>query len=121
MITIILNHKPYDGSDVAWNALQLAKALHKSGQEVNIFLMNDEDDLARDTTSKPESYHHDFVEILKEILKEMYASGINLQVCGNCNARFGLFQNEPYFDENISSTMQILADWVIKSDKVMTF
>ena len=117
MTTIILNHQPYDGSDVTWNALRLAKTLHKSGQEVNIFLMNDAVDLARDKTKKPEGYDYDLVEMLKK----MYNNGINLQVCGTCNARCGLFKNEPYFDESVSSTMQVLADWVIESDKVLTF
>ncbi len=30
MITIILNHQPYDGTDVTWNALRLEKNLHKN-------------------------------------------------------------------------------------------
>lgn len=117
MTTLVLNNQPYNGNDVAWNALRLAKTLFDSGQEVNIFLMNDAVDLARDITKKPDGYEYDLVDMLKK----MYADGISLQVCGGCNARCGLFKNEPYFDENISSTMQILADWVIKSDKVITF
>lgn len=117
MTTIILNKQPYDGTDVTWNALRLAKTLYKSGESVNVFLMNDAVDLARDKTPKPDSYDYDLVEILKK----MYASGINLQVCGTCNARCGLFKNEPYFDEAISSTIQTLSDWVISSDKVITF
>jgi len=39
MITIILNHQPYDGTDVTWNALRLAKTLHKHQERVNIFLI----------------------------------------------------------------------------------
>lgn len=117
MITIILNHQPYDGSDVTWNALRLAKTLHENSQDVNIFLMNDAVDLARDKTAKPDSYDHDLVDMLKK----MYANGVNLQVCGSYNARCGIFKNEPYFDDNISSTMQILSDWVVQSDKVLTF
>lgn len=117
MTTLILNHQPYDGTDVTWNALRLAKTLHKSGEVVNIFLMNDAVDLARDKTPKPDSYNYDLVEMIKQ----MYESEINLQVCGTCNARCGLFKNEPYFDDKISSTMQILADWVQESDKVLTF
>lgn len=117
MTTIILNHQPYDGTDVTWNALRLAKTLVKSGEEVNIFLMNDAVDLARDKTLKPDSYDYDLVKMLKEL----YEKGTQLQVCGTCNARCGLFKNEPYFDEKVSSTMQILADWVIESDKVLTF
>ncbi|MFT7003089.1 MAG: hypothetical protein ACJAWW_000423 [Sulfurimonas sp.] len=117
MTTIIFNHQPYDGTDVTWNALRLAKTLYKSGESVNIFLMNDAVDLARDKTNKPDNYDYDLVEILKK----MYENGINLQACGTCNARCGLFKNEPYFDEKVSSTMQILADWIISSDKVITF
>lgn len=53
MMTIILNHEPYDGSDIMWNALRLASTLHKKGEKVNIFLMNDAVDLARDKTKTP--------------------------------------------------------------------
>ncbi len=117
MITIILNHQPYDGTDVTWNALRLAKTLYKNGEKVNIFLMNDAVDLARDITPKPESYDYDLVDMLKQ----MYTQGINLQVCSTCNARCGLFKNEPYFDEKVSSTMQVLSDWVATSKQVLTF
>jgi len=117
MITIILNHQPYDDSDVTWNALRLAKTLHKSGQEVNIFLMNDAVDLARDKTTKPDSYDYDLVVMLKK----MYAPGVKLQVCGTCNARCGVFKHEPYFDEKVSSTMEVLSNWVSQSKQVITF
>ncbi len=117
MITIILNHQPYDGTDVSWNALRLAKTLHKNGEKVNIFLMNDAVDLARDITKKPDSYEYDLVNMLKNMLKD----GIDLQVCGTCNARCGIYKNEPYFDDNISSTMQKLSEWVSQSQQVLTF
>ena len=117
MTTIILNYQPYDGTDITWNALRLAKTLLKNDESVNIFLMNDAVDLARDKTIKPDSYDHDLVDMLKK----MYAEGINLQVCGTCNARCGLLKNQPYFDASISSTMKILADWVVESDKVISF
>jgi uncharacterized protein involved in oxidation of intracellular sulfur len=117
MITIIFNHQPYDGSDVTWNALRLASTLHKNGEGVNIFLMNDAVDLAREKTLKPDSYDHDLVLMLKK----MYESGVALQVCGTCNARCGLYKNEPYFNDKVSSTMQVLADWVSQSKQVLTF
>lgn len=117
MITILLNHQPYDGTDVTWNALRLAKTLHKNGEEVNIFLMNDAVDLARNKTSKPDNYEYDLVEMLKKI----YTQGVKVQACGTCNARCGIFKNEAYFDETISSTMEILSNWVTKSKQVLTF
>ncbi|MCF6309405.1 MAG: DsrE family protein [Sulfurimonas sp.] len=117
MTTIILNHQPYDGTDITWNALRLAKTLHKNNEDVNIFLMNDAVDLARNKTTKPESYDYDLVDMLKK----MYADGVKLQVCGTCNARCGIFKNEPYFDDKISSTMSQLAEWVTKSNQVIAF
>lgn len=117
MITIIFNKQPYDGTDVTWNALRLAKTLHKNGEDVNIFLMNDAVDLAREKTIKPDSYDYDLVEMLKK----MYANGIKLQVCETCNARCGIFKNEPYFDIEVSSSMEILASWVSQSKQVLTF
>ncbi len=72
MTTILLNHQPYDGTDVTWNALRLAKTLHKNGEKINIFLMNDAVDLARDKTAKPDNYDYDLVDILKK----MYQNGI---------------------------------------------
>ncbi len=117
MITIILNHEPYDGSDITWNALRLASTLHKNGEKVNIFLMNDAVDIARDKTTKPESYDHDLVLMLKKL----HSGGVALQACATCNARCGIFKNEPYFHEKISSTMQVLSDWVVQSKQVITF
>ena len=37
-ILFIFNHEPYDGSDVAWNGLRLAKNLFGRGDEVRFFL-----------------------------------------------------------------------------------
>ena len=51
---IILNHQPYNGTDVTWNALRLARQLNNDGVEVRLFLMNDSVDLARDGITPPE-------------------------------------------------------------------
>jgi uncharacterized protein involved in oxidation of intracellular sulfur len=55
------------------------------------------------------------------MLKQLYEKGIKLKVCGTCQARCGLNKNEPYFNDEIKGTMNDLADWVIESDKVLTF
>lgn len=36
-------------------------------------------------------------------------------------ARCGIHKNQPYFDGAEKSTMQALADWVVDSERVMTF
>ena len=116
-ILIVFNHQPYDGSDVAYNGLRLAKNLHERGEELRIFLMNDSVDLARECNRKPENYDHDLVAMLKEL----YEAGVALKVCGTCQARCGLFKNEPYFAPEIKGTMNDLADWVLESDRILSF
>ena len=49
----IFTNQPYSGTDNAYNALRLARALKEKGEEVRIFLMNDAVDLARNSTKKP--------------------------------------------------------------------
>ena len=116
-ILFIFNTEPYNGTDVAWNGLRLAKNLFERGEEVRIFLMNDSVDLARDCNKKPENYDNDLVAMLKE----MFNNGVKLKVCGTCQARCGIYKNEPYFDSEIKSTMNDLANWVQDSDKILTF
>ncbi len=116
-ILFIFNTEPYNGTDVAWNGLRLAKNLFERGEEVRIFLMNDSVDLARDCNKKPENYDNDLVAMLKE----MFNNGVKLKVCGTCQARCGIYKNEPYFDPEIKSTMNDLANWVQDSDKILTF
>ena len=116
-ILIILNHPPYDGSDVAWNALRLGEKLLEAGAEVTYFLMNDAVDLAREKCVKPENYDNDLVAILKNLI----AKGVRVEVCGTCQARCGVYKNEPYFEGAIKSTMPNLANLVLNSDKVLNF
>ncbi len=115
-ILIILNRQPYDQTDVSWNALRLAGKLKEKEQEVRIFLMNDAVDLARDASRPPEG-----VEDQVAMLKELITQGVPVKVCGTCMARCGIHKNQPYYDGAEHSTMPELADWVIDSDKVLTF
>ncbi|AHE66908.1 DsrE/DsrF/TusD sulfur relay family protein [Legionella oakridgensis] len=114
---IIFNHAPYDGSDVAWNGLRLAEKLLETGQEVRLFLMNDAVDMAREANKPPAGYDQD----LSAMLKSLIIKGITVKVCGTCMARCGLYKNHPYFEGAEKSTMAELAEWVISSDKVITF
>jgi len=117
-ILIVFNHEPYDGSDVAWNGLRLAKKLAERGNDVKIFLMNDSVDLARECNKKPDNYDNDLVKMLKEMYEN---KEVELKVCGTCQARCGLYKNEPYFAPEIKATMNDLAAWVEESDKILTF
>ncbi len=116
-ILLVLNHHPYDGTDITWNALRLAKNLQGRDNEIRIFLMNDAVDLARDVCKKPEGYDKDLVQDLKNLIKD----GAKVEVCGGCMARCGIYKNEPYYEGANKSTMNQLAEWVLDSDKALTF
>lgn len=116
-ILIIFNHEPYNGTDITWNGLRLAEKLAEGGNEVRLFLMNDAVDMARDSCHPPAGYDQD----LSQILKDLIAGGVTVKVCGTCMARCGIYKNQPYFEGAEKSTMQALSDWVIDSDRVITF
>lgn len=116
-ILLVFNREPYDNTDVTWNGLRLAGKLVDGGNEVRIFLMNDAVDMARDACQPPEGYDQD----LSKMLKELIGLGVVVKVCGTCMARCGIYKNQPYFDGAEKSTMQALSDWVVDSDKVISF
>lgn len=116
-ILIVFNRPPYDNTDVTWNGLRLAGKLLETGQEVRIFLMNDAVDLARDVCKPPEGYDQD----LSQMLKALISRGVVVKVCGTCMARCGVHRNHPYFDGAEKATMPDLAQWVVESDKIITF
>lgn len=116
-ILIIFNREPYDNTDVTWNGLRLAETLRSKGEEVRIFLMNDSVDMARDVCKPPQGYDQD----LSKMLKELIAKNVPVKVCGTCMARCGIYKNHPYFEGANESTMGELADWVVDSDRVLTF
>lgn len=116
-ILLIFNREPYDNTDVSWNGLRLAGKLLESGHELRLFLMNDAVDMAREACRPPEGYDQD----LSKMLKELIAQGASVKVCGTCMARCGIYKNQPYFDGAEKSTMQALADWVVESEKIISF
>lgn len=115
-ILLILNHAPYDGTDLTWNALRLAGQLQKDGAQVRLFLMNDSVDLARDGVPVPQGFF-DLVQMVKDLI----AAGVTVKVCGTCQARCGIRKGDPYYDGAQKSTMAELSQWVVDSDQVLTF
>jgi uncharacterized protein involved in oxidation of intracellular sulfur len=116
-VLIIFNREPYDNTDVTWNGLRLVGKLLEAGQAVRIFLMNDAVDMARDACKPPENYDQD----LSRMLKELISRGVPVKVCGTCMARCGIYKNHPYFEGAEKSTMAALSEWVVDSDRVITF
>ena len=102
---------------IIFNGLRLTETLRASGNKVRIFLMNDSVDMARDVCKPPANYDQD----LSQMLKDLIAKNVLVKVCGTCMARCGIHKNHPYFEGAKKSTMGELAEWVVTSDKVMTF
>ena len=115
-ILLVFNRNPYDGTDVTWNGLRLAEHLIKADSHVQIFLMNDSVDLARETTKPPADYF-DLVQMLKDLMAQCVA----VKVCGTCKARCGIHKGEPYFQGAQEAKMSDLAQWVVQADKVLAF
>jgi len=113
---LILNRNPYDGTDVTWNALRLAEQLLNAGLEVNVFLMNDSVDLARDSAKPPEGYFD-----LGEMLKGLIRRHVAVKVCGTCKVRCGMYKGEPYFEGAQEAKMTELAQWIKEADRVVSF
>ena len=113
---LILNQQPYDGTDVTWNALRLARQLNDDGVEVRIFLMNDSVDLARDGITPPEG-----IEDMVTMTKDLIAKGVPVKVCGTCQQRCGVLKGQGYYEGAQFSTMAECSQWVQSSEKVLTF
>ena len=113
---IVLNRNPYDGTDVTWNALRLTEQLLNTGLEVNVFLMNDAVDLAREAAKPPEGYFD-----LGEMLKGLIRRKVPVKVCGICKVRCGLHKGEPYFEGAQEAKMTELAQWVKEADRIVSF
>ena len=73
--------------------------------------------MSRDVCKPAEGYDQD----LSKMLKDLIAQGVPVKVCGTCMSRCGIYKNHPYFEETEKSTMPELAEWVVTSDKVITF
>jgi len=113
---LVLNRNPYDGTDVTWNALRLGEKLLEKGAELRIFLMNDSIDIAKEGVTPPEGYFN-----LTEILQQLIGRGIPVKVCGTCLVRCGIHKNKPLISGAIEAKMPELAEWIIESDKIVSF
>ncbi len=113
---IILNHNPYDGTDVTRNALRLAGQLLDTGMSISIFLLNDAVDLGRKGVS-PGVYDTN----LGDKLNELIAKGVTVKACGSCLSRCGMGKGQPLMDGVKESTMPELARLVKTSDKILSF
>ena len=113
---IVINDAPY-GSEKAYNALRLAMAMQveQSDVEVRIFLMADAVTCALRNQSTPEGYYN-----IERMLKSVMSKGGQVKACGTCSETRGI-EELKLIDGVEISTMKQLKDWIVESDKVLTF
>ena len=115
-ILFIINDAPY-GSEKAYNALRIVNQSGKdhSDTEILIFLMADGANCAIANQSTPNGYYN-----IERMLKLSLNKGAKVKVCGNCVEARGL-KNIQLIEGVEISNMPELTQWVVESDKVLTF
>jgi len=115
-VLIVINDAPY-GTEKAYNALRLAMALQaeQSDAEVRIFLMADAVTCALPNQSTPDGYYN-----IERMLKAIINKGGKVKACGTCSETRGI-EGLKLMDGVEISTMKQLSNWVVESDRVLTF
>jgi uncharacterized protein involved in oxidation of intracellular sulfur len=115
-ILFIINDAPY-GSEKAYNALRLANQVKKDSAEteVRIFLMADAVFCAVQNQKTPDGYYN-----IERFIKSLTIKGCPVKLCGTCLDARGLTDLQ-FVKGAIRSNLAELSEWVISSDKVLTF
>jgi len=115
-ILIVINDPPY-GSERAYNALRLARALKKRSAEddVTVFLMADAVTAAKAGQKTPDGYYN-----IGRMLKGVIAGKGQVLPCGTCMDARGLAESEVVKGARRSS-MDELAGVTATTDKVLVF
>lgn len=112
---LIINDPPY-GTERAYNGLRLAISLIKrEGEDVKVFLLGDAASCAKSGQTLPQGYYS-----LERMLKIFHAKGGETGVCGTCMDARGLADHEMVEGARRGS-LEELADWTLRADKVLVF
>ena len=111
----ILNDAPY-GSERTYNALRLARTVLKSGRsDVRVFLIGDGAAGAHSGQKVPPGYYN-----IADMLAMLTKHGGEIAVCGTCMDARGMTELN-LVEGSRRGTMDILAEWTLTADKVLTF
>ena len=115
-VLIIINDAPY-GSEKAFNALRIAIQLQKDSPqtEVRIFLMADAATSAISGQIISQGYYS-----IETMLSAVIFKGGKVKICGTCANARGL-KDLKLIDGAEISNMSELTEWIVDSDKVLTF
>jgi len=115
-ILFIINDAPY-GSEKAYNALRMANQLNKEHPEteVRIILIGDAANCAIANQTTQNGYYN-----IERMLKLSLNKGAKVKICGSCAEARGLGNLQLVEGAEISNLAE-LTNWVVDSDKVLTF
>lgn len=115
-ILVIINDAPY-GTEKAYNALRMAMSLQRdhAGVDIRIFLMADAVGCALPGQSTAQGYYN-----IERMLKAVIQGGGLVKACGGCAAARGI-KSLSLIEGVEISTMKQLTQWVLESDRVVTF
>lgn len=115
-VLFIINDAPYR-TEKAYNALRIANQLNKEHLdiEVRIFLMADGANCAIANLTTPNGYYN-----IERMLKLSLNRGAKVKICGSCAEARGLKNIQLVEGAEISNLAE-LTNWVVDSDKVLTF
>lgn len=115
-VLIIINDAPY-GTEKAYNALRLATQLCKGHEEteVRVFLMADAVSCAIPNQTTPNGFYN-----IERMLKFIIYKGAKVRICGSCADARGL-KSISLTEGTEISTMAELTEWVLDSEKVISF
>ncbi len=115
-VLIIINDAPY-GTEKAFNALRLATQILKDYEptELCVFLMADAVGCAIPNQNTPNGYYN-----IERMLKIVVNKNGKVKICTSCVEARGL-KDLNFIDGAELSTMNELTQWIMESDRVITF
>ena len=115
-VLIIINDGPY-GTEAAYNALRLTRALQKEDEEVtvNVFLMGDAVGNAVAGQSTPSGYYN-----VERMLTLALRKGAAVHLCQTCMQARGV-EAEDLIEGAEVGSMSGLAQWTLEADKVINY
>ncbi len=113
---IIVNDAPY-GTEKAYNALRMAMTLQKehTSVEVRIFLLADSVGCAIPNQKTPQGFYN-----IERMLTSVIKKGAKVKACGGCSEARGTSVLRLIEGVEISN-MKEFSNWVVESDKVLSF
>lgn len=115
-VLILVNDAPY-GTEKAYNALRLAMQIQKDDENIDlcIFLMGDAVTCALPGQITPNGYYN-----IERMLRAVILKNGKVKLCGSCAEARGL-KDLKIIEGAELSTMKVLTQLTLESDKMMTF